>query len=235
MADHPPTTTGRAGGTILRMDALAKMCEIGRRAYQRLLVDGTGGNFSCRLDERRVLCTPTLLCKGLLTPADLCVVDLAGRRLEGTRAPSSEVLMHLEIYAASPAVGAVVHCHPPFATTLAVLGETIPTGVLPEGDVFLGAVPLIPYQTPGTRAMGTALRSYVADGSAAILQNHGTVTWGPDLETAYVLTETLEAVCRVVCQARLLGELKTIPTSEQAELGKIRQAWRRLQNQRTGA
>jgi L-fuculose-phosphate aldolase len=203
-----------------------KMCEIGRRAYQRMLVDSTGGNFSCRLDERRVLCTPTLLCKGLLTPADLCTVDLDGRQVAGTRKPSSEVLMHLEIYALSPAVRAIIHCHPPFATTLAVLGETIPTGVLPEGDVFLGPVPLIPYQTPGTRAMGTALRPYIADHSAAILQNHGTVTWGPDLETAYVLTETLEAVCRVVCQSRLLGELKLISSEEQAKLARIRQQLR---------
>jgi L-fuculose-phosphate aldolase len=202
------------------------MCDIGRRAYQRMLVDGTGGNFSCRLDAQRVLCTPTLVCKGLLTPADLCVVDLEGRQLSGARKPSSEILMHLEIYASAPAVGAIIHAHPPYATTLAVLGETIPTGVLPEGDVFLGPVPLIPYQTPGTRAMGTALRPYVAGHSAAILRNHGTVTWGPDLETAYMLTETLEAVCRVVCQARQMGGFKTIPASEQAALARMRAAWR---------
>jgi L-fuculose-phosphate aldolase len=200
----------------------AKMCEIGRRAYQRELVDGTGGNFSCRIDSQRVLCTPTLLCKGLLTPDDLCVVDLNGRPLAGKRSPSTEILMHLELYAASPTVQAVVHCHPPLATTFAVLGETIPTGVLPEGEVFLGPVPLIPYQTPGTRAMGTALRPYVANHSAAILQNHGTVTWGPDLETAYVLTETLEAVCRVVYQARQMGGAKQIAPEEQSKLAEIR-------------
>lgn len=203
-------------------DLAAKMCEIGRRAYQRELVDGTGGNFSGRLDDRRVLCTPTLLCKGLLAPGDLCVVDLDGRQLAGTRKPSSEILMHVEIYAASPTVRAVIHCHPPFATTLAVLGETIPTGVLPEGDVFLGPVPLIPYQTPGTRAMGAALRLYVADHVAAILQNHGTATWGPDLETAYVLTETLEAVCRVVYQARQSGCVQRISAEGRSELAAIR-------------
>jgi L-fuculose-phosphate aldolase len=206
-------------------DLAALMCEVGRRAYQRELVDGTGGNFSCRLDDQRVLCTPTLSCKGRLTPGDLCVVDLEGRPLAGTRRPSSELRMHLEVYAASPAVRAVIHCHPPFATTFAVLGETIPTGVLPEGEVFLGPVPLIPYQTPGTRAMGLALRPYVTDHVAAILQNHGTVTWGPDLETAYVLTETLEAVCRVVYQARL-GELRRIPPDKQAELRSIRERLR---------
>lgn len=203
-------------------DAAAKMCEVGRRACARQLVDGTGGNFSCRLDDSRVLCTPTLLCKGLLTPGDLCVVTFDGRRLSGVREPSSEVLMHLEIYAASPATRAVIHCHPPFATTFAALGETIPAGVLPEGEVYLGPVPLIPYQRPGTREMGHALRPYVNDHVAAILQNHGTVTWGPDLETAYVLTETLEAVCRVVYQARQVGELKLIPAMEQAALAETR-------------
>ncbi len=207
-------------------DLAAQMCEVGRRAYQRELVDGTGGNFSCRLDDQRVLCTPTLSCKGRLTPSDLCVVDLEGRPLAGTRRPSSEVRMHLEVYAASPAVRAVIHCHPPFATAFAVLGETIPTGVLPEGDVLLGPVPLIPYQTPGTREMGLALRPYVADHVAAILQNHGTVTWGLDLETAYVLTETLEAVCRVVYQAQQLGELRLIPPDKQAELRSIRERLR---------
>lgn len=208
------------------LDLAEKMCKLGRRATARELVDGTGGNFSCRLDAERVLCTPTLSSKGTLTPGDLCVLDLAGRRIGGTRAPSSEIQMHLAIYAADPAVRAVIHTHPPFATTFAVLGETLPVGVLPEGDIFLGAVPLIPYQTPGTPAMGAALRAYVAEHNAALLQNHGAVTWGPDLETAYDLTETLEAVCRVVWQARQIGPPRLIPPAEQAKLAEIRARWR---------
>lgn len=203
-------------------DLAAQLCEIGRRAYHRELVDGTGGNFSARLDDHRFLCTPTTACKGTLTPADLCVVDLDGRPVSGRRPPSSEILMHLEIYAASPTTRAVIHAHPPFATTFAVLGETLPAGVLPEGDVYLGPVPLIPYQTPGTRAMGAALRPFVADHVAALLQNHGSVTWGPDLETAYILTETLEAVCRVVWQARQIGNPELIPPAEQARLAELR-------------
>ena len=139
-------------------DPIQEMCALGRRAYERNLVDGTGGNFSCRLDERRILCTPTLCCKGTMVPDDLCVVDLEGRPLSGARRASSEIQMHLELYAANPGIGAIIHTHPPYATTFAVLGETISTGILPEGDVFLGPVPLIPYQTPGTRDMGRALR-----------------------------------------------------------------------------
>jgi L-fuculose-phosphate aldolase len=209
------------------MQSLAEqICAIGRRAYARELVDGTGGNFSARIDDRRILCTPTRQSKGFLRPEDLCTVDLGGKRLAGRKAMSSEVQMHLELYEENPEVRAVVHCHPPYATTMAVRGEGIPTGVLPEGDVFLGPVPLIPYQTPGTRAMGEALRAFVHESVAAILQNHGTVTWGPDLETAYVLTETLEAICRVIYQARQVGGYQPIPPERQAELAEIRRKLR---------
>lgn len=205
------------------------MCEVGRRAYARQLVDGTAGNFSCRLDATRILCTPTMLCKGLLTPDDLCVVDPDGRQIEGRRVASSEVLMHIELYAACPTIGAVVHTHPPYATTLACMSRSLPEGVMPEGDIFLGPVPLIPYQTTGTREMGIAIRAHVGRSNAALLESHGAVTWGPDLETAYCLTETLEAVCRVAYQADAAGGLNLISASQRAALlairERVRAAW----------
>ncbi len=206
-----------------------KMCQIGMRAYARQLVDGTAGNFSCRIDRDRVLCTPTMTCKGGLTSDRLCVVDLGGQAIDGAGTPSSEILMHLELYAESPAIGAIVHTHPPYATTLACTGQTVPEGVMPEGDIFLGPVPLIRYATTGTRAMGALIRPHVAVSNAALLESHGAVTWGPDLETAYCLTETLEAVARVVVQANAAGGLKLIPQSQRAALaeirGRVRRAW----------
>ena len=213
----------KGGDTIGCMDEIAeKMCEIGRRAYARQLVAGTEGNFSCRLDEQRVLCTPTGVSKGLLTPPDLCIVDLNGQQLEGQRRRSSEMLMHVALYRAQADIRAIVHTHPPFATTFAVLGELDLARVLPEVDVFLGSVPLIPYRTPGTATMAEPLLPYVQDNVAAILQNHGAVTWGRDLEDAFVLTETLEAVCRVVYQARQLGSVTLIPAESQRELEQVR-------------
>jgi len=198
------------------------LCRIARRAYRLGLVEGTAGNFSVRLDQQRVLCTPTAVCKGDLRPVDLCVVDLGGRQLAGERAPSSEIGMHLEIYTGCPSAGAVAHCHPPYATTLAVLGQAPPSGLLPEGDILLGPVPLIPYQTPGTRSMGRVLQPYLAGHTAALLQNHGTVVWAGDLRQACLLTETLEAVCRVYWQARLVGVPQLISPDQQAELARRR-------------
>lgn len=210
------------------MDALAEeLCALGRRAYDRLLVDGTGGNFSVRTPDGNILCTPTLFSKGRLTPADLCLVDPDGRQVAGTRRPSTELQLHLAIYRAHAAIRAVVHTHPPYATTFAVRGESLPEGVLPEGDVFLGPVPLVPYATTGTAAMAEAIEPCVREHVAALLQNHGAVTWGPDLETAYVLTETLEAVARVVWQARLVGGERAIPVADRAPLAELRAKFRR--------
>lgn len=204
----------------------AALCDIGRRAYARELVDGNAGNFSARLPDGNVLCTPTQVCKGLLMPMDLCVVGLDGTQHAGQRRPSSEIRMHLALYAASDTVRAVMHGHPPYATTLAASGSALSEGVLPEGDVYLGPVPLVPYQTPGTAALGDALRPYAATSNAALLANHGAVTWGPDAEWAYCLLESLEAVCRVVYQAHAIGGPTLISGAERAKLTAYRQDFR---------
>lgn len=212
-------------------DAAHTLCELGRRAYARALVAGSEGNLSARPSRERVLCTPSGLCKGFLEPDDLCEVDLAGAKLAGTRTPSSELPLHLEIYRTADergwSVGGVVHAHPPFATTFALLGETIPGGLLPEGDIFLEHVPLVPYRTPGTLAAAQAIRPYVRPSGAALLQNHGAVTWGRDVDAAYLLMETLEAVCRVYHQARLIGQPRPIPLELQAELRAVADRYRK--------
>jgi L-fuculose-phosphate aldolase len=206
------------------MDEIAEqMCELGRRAYAAGLVAGSEGNFSARIADGQILCTPTGCCKGWLTPADLCVVAADGQQTAGRRRPSSEMPMHVAIYSAAPSLRAVVHAHPPFATTLSVLDEVSLANVLPEGDIFLGDVPFVPYQTPGTADMARPLLPLLRDQDAVILRNHGAVTWATDLESAYLLMETLETVCRVVYQARQVGTLRLIPPEQRGVLAALRQ------------
>jgi L-fuculose-phosphate aldolase len=199
-----------------------QICETLRRAYQRSLIATGEGNASIHLPEGGVLCTPAGPGKERLRPSDLCVVDLAGQQLSGQRRRSSEILMHLALYRAAPAVRAVLHTHAPYATTFAVLGEPPPRGELAEGEIFLGHVPLVPYATPGTAALGTQLALHVHGSVAALLANHGVVTWGPDLETTYLRMETLEAVCRVLFLARQIGTPKPIPGDGRAALDALR-------------
>ena len=117
--------------------------------YAKGFAAANDGNITVRLSEERVLCTPTMVSKGFMKPEDICMVDYDGKQLAGTRKRSSEMLLHLAVYKTRPDVNAVVHCHPPHATAFAVAREPIPKCVLPEVEVFLGEVPIAPYETPG--------------------------------------------------------------------------------------
>src|SRR4051812_39726646 len=107
-----------------------QICEIGRRLYQRGFAAANDGNITVRLNEREILCTPTMVSKGFMTPEDICTVDYSGNQLAGAKKRTSEVLLHLSVYKTRPDINAVVHCHPPHATAFAVAGEPIPSGVL---------------------------------------------------------------------------------------------------------
>ena len=162
-----------------------QICEIGRRVYNRGFAAANDGNITIRINDRDVLCTPTMVSKGFMKPDDICKVDYEGKQLAGKRKRSSEILLHLSVYKHRPDVMAVVHCPPPHATAFAVAHEPIPKCVLPEVEVFLGEVPISVYETPGGQKFADTIVPYVKDCNTILLANHGTVTFGPTLEKAY--------------------------------------------------
>src|SRR5690349_9548222 len=119
--------------------------EVGRLVFQKGWVAANDGNISFRLDEGRVLCTPTMICKGMMKPDDLIICDLQGNKLEGRRERTSEIMMHLTIYQMRPDVRAVVHAHPPVSTGYAAAGRSLNQALLPEVVIGLGCVPLAAY------------------------------------------------------------------------------------------
>ncbi len=195
-----------------------QICEIGRRVYAKGFAAANDGNISVRLNDREILCTPTMVSKGFLKPEDLCKVDYEGKQLAGTRKRSSEILLHLSVYKHRPDDQAVVHCHPPHATAFGVAHEPIPKCVLPEVEVFLGEVPLAVYETPGGQKFADTIVPYVKDCNTIILTNHGTVTFGPDLEKAYWNTEIIDAYCRILILARQLGRVNYFSDEQTREL-----------------
>src|SRR5688572_10851844 len=195
-----------------------QMCEIGRRVYAKGFAAANDGNISYRLNDKEILCTPTMVSKGFMKPEDLCKVDYEGKQLAGKRKRSSEILLHLSIYKNRPDVNAVVHCHPPHATAFAVAHEPIPKCVLPEVEVFLGEVPIAVYETPGGQKFADTIVPYVKDCNTIILANHGTVTFGPDLEKAYWNSEIIDAYCRILILARQLGRVNFFNDREEKEL-----------------
>jgi L-fuculose-phosphate aldolase len=201
----------------------AAICEIGQRMWQRGLVAGSDGNISVRLNDEQILCTPTMCSKGFMQPADICLLELTGEQVAGEKRRSSEALLHLEILKARPDVKSVVHCHPPHATAFAITGRSIPMGAMAEADVFLGDVPLVPYETPGTAAFAKTILPFVHDSNACLLANHGAVTYGPSLEQAYNLMEVLDAYCRILLLSEQLGPVRTLSNDYRSALAKIRQ------------
>lgn len=199
-----------------------QMCEIGRRVYAKGFAAANDGNITMRLDDKRVLCTPTRVSKGFMKPDDLCIVDLEGKQLAGKRKRSSEILLHLAIMKARSDVRSCVHCHPPHATAFAVAHEPIPKCILPEFEVFLGEVAISPYETPGTQGFANTVLPYVKDTDTILLANHGTITYGSDLEDAYFKTEIIDAYCRILMLARQLGRINYYSDDKAAELIKIK-------------
>jgi L-fuculose-phosphate aldolase len=176
------------------------------------------GNLSVRLDGDRVLTTPTCMNKGTLDPDDLVVTDLQGRQLAGNRKMSSELAMHLLFYRMRPDVNAICHAHPPTATGFAVAGRALDQALLPEVIVGLGQIPLVRYATPGTPALSDALEPFVPHYDALLLANHGAVTCGTDLLTAFFRMETIEHFAKITLAAEMAGNPTLLTSREVAKL-----------------
>jgi len=182
-----------------------EICATGRKLWLRQFVDGNGGNISYRIGPNEVLCTPTLLSKYDLTPEDICLVDLEANQIAGSRACTSEIRLHLEIYKDVAEAKAVVHCHPPHATAYAITGRVPPNLIIPEFEVFVGKVALSPYETPGTTRFAQTVLPFVREHNTVLLANHGIVCWGDTVTHAEWYAEVLETYCWTLMLAAQLG------------------------------
>ncbi len=182
-----------------------EICAVGRKLWARMYVDGNGGNISYRIGPNQVICTPTLVSKADLTPDDLCMVDLEGNQIAGTRPRTSEILLHLEIYKAVPEAKAAVHCHPPHATAYAITGHVPPSRLIPEYEVFVGKVAVSPYETPGTAAFAQTVLPFVKQHNTVLLANHGIVCWADTVTHAEWYAEVLDTYCWTLMLASQIG------------------------------
>ena len=202
-----------------------QICLIGRRMYERGMVAANDGNISVRLGAHEILCTPTGVSKGYMTPDSLCVVDPEGNviRSNGISKPSSEMKMHLRVFARRPDVNAVVHAHPPYATTFAILEKPLDAPIMTEAVVAIGEVPLAPFATPSTSEVPDSIEPFLPDHHAVLLAHHGALTWAADLETAYMHMETVENYALQLYQTALLGNvLGASPLIRDEDVEKLR-------------
>ena len=193
-------------------------------------VAGMDGNLSVRLDESRILVTPTSMSKGFMRTADLVTVDAEGRKVRGRRNVSSEIGMHLLIYKLRPDIRAVVHAHPPTATGFAASGMALNQPLVCELVVGLGCVPLAKYGTPGTRELSDALEPLIPEYDALLMANHGVVTYAEDLCHAYMKMETVEHFAKVALVAHLLGHEQPLSEGDVEKLVASRKKYEGLRS-----
>src|SRR5512134_3493632 len=200
----------------------ADIVEVGRRMYARGYTASNDGNISVRLGDDRLLMTPRSVCKGFMTPDMMCITDLDGKKVQGDRDPSSEMLMHLEVYRQRPDARAVCHAHPPIATGFAVAGIPLDRAVLAEVVTTLGSVPIAEYATPSTAELPEAVRKYVKAHDGMLLANHGALTLGSDVFAAYYKMETIEHFAKISLVARMLGGERLLSREEVERLQGLR-------------
>lgn len=198
------------------------LIRIGKLLSAKGMVAGTDGNISARLDDSRIMITPTGLAKGELSPDDLVIVDENGKKLQGTRTASTEIAMHLGVYRVRPDIKACVHSHPVFATAFAVAGIELEVDILPEVVLFVGPIPLTDYAPPGTDSVPKSLEPHLEKSNAFLLRNHGLLTIGRTLDEAWHRHDTIEHYAKILHQARLLGNLNRIPSDDFQRLEKMR-------------
>jgi len=197
-----------------------QIIDIGRRLPAAGLVTATDGNISVRVGPERFLISASATQVGELTPDDLVVIDTAGNVVDGDRRASSERWMHLTAYHTRADINAVIHAHPPHCIALSLAGQTFPEDVFPDAILAFESIPTTDYATPGTKEGAGVIADKIIDRDAVILNKHGALTVGADLNAAWLKMEKLEQVVRMYIMAHQLAG-KGLPQLTDDQIAKL--------------
>ncbi|MEG1311448.1 MAG: class II aldolase/adducin family protein [Romboutsia sp.] len=213
--------------TLEYMEIREQICDVCHKMWQLGWVAANDGNVSVKLEDGTFLATPTGISKSFITPEKLVHIDSNGTVLDGLEGskPSSEIKMHLRCYQEREDIGAVVHAHPPTATGFAVAHIDMDRYTMIETVVAVGSIPVTPYGTPSTYEVPEAIAPYLQEHDVLLLANHGALTVGSDLMTAYYRMETLELYAKISLTAHLLGGEKEISKDNIDKLIRMRKSY----------
>ncbi|MBN1298411.1 MAG: class II aldolase/adducin family protein, partial [Actinobacteria bacterium] len=197
--------------------------DICKRVHANGWVAANDGNISIKISPNTVLCTPTGMSKGYMRTDQLIKVDMDGNKIEGSLEPSSEILMHLDVYKNKEGINSVVHAHPPFATGFAVAGVDLDQCIMPEIIIGLGSIPTAKFGTPSTMEIPESIRPFLKEHNVFLLENHGALSLGQDVFQAYYRMESLELFAKISLVARLLGNVNILSEDNVKKLIKVRQ------------
>ena len=202
----------------------AEIIKIATMLHDKNMLAACDGNISYRIDDDSILITPSGRPKFLLQEKDIAVVDINGNVVEGR--PSSEMLMHLEVYRMRPDARAVIHAHPPTSVAYSIAypeANEIPGRSFSELIIAVGHIPVVPFQIPGSPEMGTALHPYINRAKVMVLARHGALSFGSDLVEAYNGMERLEHSCEILLKAQSVGAITELDDKTIEQLYAIRE------------
>lgn len=201
-------------------DHIVKVC---KRLNKKNMLAAADGNISYKISNDQILITPAGQNKAFIEPEDIAVITLDNKIISGN--PSSERLMHLEVYRNAPLAKCVVHAHPPTAIAWSVARpelKELPAECLSEVILAVGKIPIVPYARPSSQSMGDQLKPFLPDCRVMILSRHGALSWGECLDEAYNGMERLEHSAQILYFAENLGGLTNLPDAEVKHLYAMR-------------
>ncbi|MFZ9001502.1 MAG: class II aldolase/adducin family protein [Bacteriovoracaceae bacterium] len=200
---------------MTRDKIILEIIETSKELHKKNLLAGTDGNISSRLDDGKILITPSGLPKSKIRPDQMALIEKDGTVLEGK--PSSELSMHLKVYELCPEAKFVIHAHPPTAVAWSIARpelKELPADCFSEVILALGSIPFVPYARPGSNEMGTNLAPYLPNHRVMVLSRHGGLSWGESLEEALNGIERLEHSSEMLWKAHTLGGITPLPKEE---------------------
>ena len=199
-----------------------EVLRIAQTAERKGLCITNSGNFSMRdVETGYILITPSHVSRENMSYDDICVLDIDGNIIESKngRRPSSEVLMHLEIYKMREDINGIAHTHSKFATAFAVMNKPIPP-IVYEASAYGGTINVSPYRSPGTKELAESIKDTLSKSNATLLQSHGAVSLGSDIEEALLNSFYVEDVAEIYWRILTVTGGKEPPIISQVEFDK---------------
>lgn len=192
--------------------------ETGKRVYDKGYTLGISGNVSCKYDNK-IFITSSGACLGEINEKEIVTLDLDGNVIENNNIkPSTERMMHVEIYRARPEINAVIHAHPVYSTALAVSGKSELPAILAEPFFMFGKISVVKYETPSTNELAKSIAKYFEKSDAVLMANHGAAVCGRDLKETFYKLETLEFYSGVYLFSGITGKRKKLSNNKLQEL-----------------
>ncbi|SMD30995.1 class II aldolase/adducin family protein [Picrophilus oshimae] len=201
-----------------------RIIEASRDIISSSLTVGSWGNISMRTHDGNIVITPSGKNYKKLSKEDLIVTDINGNIISGKYKPSSERLMHYEIYKKRKDVNAIVHTHAVYSSVLSVIDEDLPV-ITEDVAMLLGHVRVAKYAITGSMDLALNVASVLNDANAAIMANHGAVAVGVDMERAYTAAQVLEKSCKIFVLSRIIGRVNVVPEEDAKQLSKISESY----------